>query len=85
MNSNAARVIFKCRSKTLNIKEHIKYKVTNTSCRWCGVGEETLNHVVNCGKSTLITNVDEILCEMKLHKLKEIATRVEDFLSKVDV
>ena len=47
---NHSKIIFRCRSKTLKIKEHMKYKYKeDMHCRWCGISEETLSHVVNCG------------------------------------
>lgn len=45
MHPTSAKIIFKCREKTLKIKEHMKFKFDDMSCRWCGVGEETLSHV----------------------------------------
>ena len=85
MDPKFARTIFKCRSKTLNIKEHMAYKFSDQTCRWCGVCEETLQHVVNCGKETQIDNIEQLLQEMEFRKLKDIAVRVDDFLSKVEV
>ena len=85
MSPSEARIIFKCRSKTLNIKQHMTYKFNNTSCRWCGVAEETLQHVVNCGKSQPIIGIEKTLTQMDLKGLKEIASRVKEFLAKVEV
>ena len=85
MDPKFAKTIFKCRSKTLSIKEHMAYKFSDQTCRWCGVCEETLQHVVNCGKETQIDNIEQVLQEMELTKLKDIAIRVDDFLSKVEV
>ena len=85
LNPGDARVIFKCRSKTLSIKEHMSYKFSDTSCRWCGVAEETLGHIINCGKEAVINNVEEILAGMDLEKLREVAIRVSEFTDKVEV
>ena len=54
---------------SIYIKEH-------TSCRWCGVAEETLEHIINCGREVVVSNVEEILAEMDLEKLNEVALRV---------
>ena len=63
----------------------MSYKYKDTSCRWCGVAEETLEHIVNCGQEATINNVEEILAEMDLGKLKEIARRVSEFTERVEV
>ena len=63
----------------------MKFKFSDTSCRWCGVAEETLEHITNCGKDQSIDDVDEVLAQMDLEKLKEVALRVEEFLAKVEV
>ena len=85
LNPSAAKIIFKCRSRTLRIKDHMKFKFKDTSCRWCGVGEETLGHIANCGRGESQINPDLILQEMNINDLKELASRVEEFLWKVDV
>ena len=45
---NQARIVFKCRSQTLDIKTHLTYKYHDLLCRGCEVEEETLQHIVNC-------------------------------------
>ena len=62
----------------------MKYKFNDDSCRWCGIGEETLNHIVNCGRSDSHIDAEAIICDLKISELKELATRVEEFLWKVD-
>ena len=82
----SARIIFKCRAKTLNIKTHMKFKYKeDLSCRWCGICEESLEHIVNCGQNTQISEVGKSLREMETEKLKEIAVRTREFLWKVEV
>ena len=55
-------------------------------CRWCGISDETLSHVVNCGASGYtIDNIEEIIYGTDIHQMKEVAMRIEDFLEKVDV
>ena len=86
LDPTLAKIIFKCRAKTLNIKNHMKYKYKdNLSCRWCGVYEETLEHIVNCGQDTHIHEVEKSLQEMEIGKLEEIAVRTREFLWKVEV
>lgn len=70
---------------TVRKKEHMTYKYNDTSCRWCGVAEETLEHIINCGREVVVSNVEEILAEMDLEKLKEVALRVSEFIDKVEV
>ena len=84
---NHSKVIFKCRSKTLNIKEYMQYKYRNNNhCRWCGVSDETLEHVVNCGyEGEHMEAVEEIINGTDLEKMRELADRIEDFLERVEV
>ena len=49
------------------------------------VAEETLEHVTKCGKSEPINDIDKILTKMDLKDLKEVASRVKEFLAKVEV
>ena len=62
----------------------MKYKFSDLSCRWCGIKEETLSHIVNCGQEGELIDADNVLKEMMLDDLKELASRVEKFLSKID-
>ena len=84
---NHSRIIFMCRSQTLNIKEHMKYKFQEDQCCRCGISDESLQHVVNCGSfDGVIPDVEDIVKEGKdLNLLTEIAERVEDFLERVEV
>ena len=79
-----AKLIFKCRSKTLSIKDHMQFKYNENSCRWCGIGEETLSHIVNCGNEECI-DAETILTNMEVTDLKVLAKRIQDFLSKVEL
>ena len=86
MYPGAAKIIFKCRAKTLNIKEHTQYKHGDCQCRWCGVCDETLEHVANCGTNDgLIINVEKALQEMNIEELHKVVLRVDEFLSRVEV
>ena len=87
LNPTHSRIIFQCRSKSLNIKEYQNYKYENGGhCRWCGVVDETLEHVVNCGSSgSKIHNVKESIRGDDILLMKRIAERIEDFLERVEV
>ena len=81
-------IIFKCRSQTLNIKQHMKYQYENNKhCRWCGVSDETIQHIVSCGSDgPVISDVERIIQEgNNLEQMKNIAERIENFLDRVEV
>ena len=63
------------------------YQHTNNTCRWCGVAEETLNHVVNCGEreENIIENAEKSVDDCALDDLDAIARQVKTFLDKVDL
>ena len=84
---NHSKIIFRCRSKTLSIKEHMQYKYReDMHCRWCGISEETLSHVVNCGHNgDTIDNVHEIIEGHDIQKMKEVAERIQYFLERIEV
>ncbi len=82
---NQAKIVFQCRSKTLNIKEQSEHQFKNNFCRWCGIADETLSHIVNCGSTgEKLEDVEQsvLSCNDTL-KLSLIANRIEDFLSRV--
>ena len=63
-----------------------KYDDHQNHCRWCGVHDETLDHIVNCGyDGHCIQNVEEIMNGTDLQQMREMAVRIEDFLERVDV
>ena len=82
-----ARIVFQCRSKTLDIKDHRSYKYKDTVCRKCGVEEETVQHITNCGQSDIIDT--SIIYELGLVtydtkvRLAVIAKRIQNFLEEV--
>ena len=71
----------------MNIKEHQNYKYPNGGhCRWCGVVNETLDHVVNCGSDgCVIQNIEEVMQGKDIYQMKRIAERLYDFLERVEV
>ncbi len=83
---NQSRIVFQYRSKTLNIKEHADYQYKNNLCRWCGVADETVMHVVNCGSNgEKLDNIHEtmLLCRDEI-KVGMIADRIAEFISRVE-
>ena len=85
MSPRTAKTVFKCRSKTLNIKDHMKFSHNDTLCRWCGMSDETLDHVINCGEETKLVDTEENLNLLNHKEIEKIAWRVDEFLSKVDI
>ena len=84
-----ARVIFKWRSKTLDIKSHLTYKYGDLVCRLCGVEEETPSHIMNCGhRETIVENTDVLLLdevdETTKCELKRMIARINLFHEKID-
>ena len=80
---NQARIMFKCRSKTLDIKTHSTYKYEDQKCRKCGVHDETLDHVINC------EHTEEIKLEYRgdftsnLDQTVRCVKRIESFIDEV--
>ena len=82
-----AQTIFKCRSKTLAIKDHQHYKYDNNLCRRCEEEEETIEHIINCGyadkiDSSVVFKMDEEICYDTRLQLILISTRINDFLEE---
>ena len=83
-----ARLIFKWRSRTLDLKTHLTYKYSDTLCRSCKRSEETPDHVLNCGTVDKIDVKIDILGLDKVDEiteleLKKMALRMSSFLEKV--
>ena len=85
MSTTMAKIIFKCRSKTLSIKDHSRFKYSDNLCRWCGVDDETLQHIVNCGNEVIISDTETVVNELRKDQMEIIAEKVEMFISKVEV
>ena len=82
------KVIVKCRAKCLKNEEHRQYLFKDSLCRWCYLAEETLEHILNCGRedTTTFLNLD-ILNEVDSGieaGLIILASRVEQFLDMVN-
>ena len=83
-----SKLISRCRSKTLDIKTHQKFKYKDTLCRWCNLHEESLSHIVECGEVPIETvdilnNTEEMDNEMKL-KVSRLTNRIHEFMEKID-
>ena len=86
---STSRTILKCRAKCLEIKSHRPYKFANTVCRWCNMAEEDFAHIINCGYGNVeIVPIDvnciDVLCYEDECKLISVASRVQDFLDRVN-
>ena len=83
-----AKTILKCRSQCLKIKTHRPFQFSNKVCRWCNLEDETLAHVVDCGRENadgLMNIVDlDIVDAEKEAELISLAARIDDFLDLVD-
>ncbi len=90
MYPNQARLIFKSRCKTLDIKTENKYKYDedDTLCRNCGVEDESFQHIINCGFDEAdhininITEI-EVVSKMIFSTLTRVTTRIDLFYDKV--
>ena len=80
---NQAKVILKSRCKTLDIKTHCTYKYSDTICRGCGIEDETLPHIINCGQTEHMdfVNVNDIetVSDVVTISLMRTANRIYDF------
>ena len=80
-----ARLMFKCRTQTVDIKTHLTYKyVVDSVCRKCGEDDETYSHIVNCGSDVIevidVSSVTDMDNEIK-RKVQQCLGRVRDFLN----
>ena len=80
---NQARVVFKGRCKTLDIKTHNTYMYReDTVCRGCGIEVETLEHILNCGQEECLTfDISRIDADSDnvVTKLIQAANRIMSF------
>ena len=82
-----SQMISRCRSKTLDIKTHQKFKYNDTLCRWCNLQEGTLDHITNCGEEeTEIVDLQNMEKMDNAHKTRVIRMtyRIQEFMDKVD-
>ena len=81
-------IIFKARSKTLDIKSHTPFLYNDTTCRGCGTQSETLSHIISCvGNSDVVSdNFDlesALKCPTNSGVLRSIAERVILFFDTI--
>ena len=82
---NQSKVIFKCRSQTLDLKSHNTYKYTDLVCRRCGIEEETIEHIINCEHTEkLVLKVDDDACTEDIANTIRCVRRIEDFIDEVN-
>ena len=83
-----AKTILKGRSQCLKIKTHRPFQFSNKVCRRCNLEDETLAHVVDCGRENadgLMNIVDlDIVDAEKEAELISLAASIDDFLDLLD-
>ena len=81
---NQSKTIFKCRSQTLDLKSQSTYKYTDLVCRRCGLEDETVEHVINCGHpEKLFMNFDDETCIEDTANTIRCIRRIEDLIDEV--
>ena len=87
MSPNSARLMFKIRSKIVDLRGTRKYKYKDPSCRLCGDSVEDIDHVLNScmhiSRKGCISE-DEIYGDDS-QKLDEIVKRMNEFVEKIKV
>ena len=88
MYPSQARLVFKWRSQTLDLKTHLTYKYSDALCRSCKLREETPDHALNCGTVDSMDIKFDILGLDKVDEvteleLKKMVLRMSSFLEKV--
>jgi hypothetical protein len=75
LSPDQARIMFKWRSKTLDIKCHRTYKYKDLKCRGCGNNDEEVDHVVNCegiSNNSESLPVEDVSCLGELNKERSL-------------
>ena len=84
-----ARLVFKWRSETLDLKTHLTYKYSDTLCRSCKSDIETPDHVLNCGMMNMmdikvdVLNLDAV-DDFTVSELKQMILRIISFQERFD-
>ena len=83
-----AKTILQCRAQVLKIKAHRPFLFVNKVCRWCNLEEETLSHMINCGRDVKVELMDindlDDIDPLRKAELISLAARVDHFLDLVD-
>ena len=83
-----AKTILQCRAQVLKIKAHRPFLFVNKVCRWCNLEEETLSHMINCGRDVKVDLMDindlDDIDPLRKAELISLAARVDHFLDLVD-
>ena len=69
-----ARIVFKWRSETLDLKTHLTYKYNDVYCRCCKEQTESPQHIVNCGVE------NKIDCDLDVLKMENMDDRTRSDL-----
>ena len=88
MYPSQARIVFKWRSETLDIKSHLTYKYNDLQCRCCNDHVENPHHIINCGVADKIESDLDILNlgdidDRTVSDLKRMVARISSFIEKV--
>ena len=83
-----ARVVFKWRSQTLDIKSHATHKFQDSVCRGCKSEIEDPSHIINCGNEEIsnivdVLNLGEKLDDITKSELKLAVSRITAFLDRI--
>ena len=84
-----ARLVFKWRSETLDLKTHLTYKYSDTLFRSCKSDIETPDHVINCGMMNMmdikvdVLNLDAV-DDFTVSELKQMILRIISFQERFD-
>ena len=83
-----SKLLFKWRSKTLDLKTHATYKFSDTLCRTCKIQEETPEHAMNCGMVVdMEVKVDilkvDLVDDFTKSELKQMLLRISSFMERV--
>ena len=88
MYPSQSKILFKCRSKTLDIKTHLTYKYKDTLCRKCKKVPEEVEHIINCGREQQIPVADYINMDQNSDRhdveVKLMVNGVLKFLEEVE-
>ena len=87
MSRNECSIIFKARTRMLDVKNNYRGKYENNICRMCGVEEETQDHVLNTCKiihecETLRTPTSDLF-ENNIAKLRQTAIKISTIMQKL--